>query len=481
MQNNFALLEKLSRPLEVDPEKRRLSTAEVIQYAERFISNIEETPVYYKEKNKLDLLQKFEFVDQGRPLRDLLEFIEIVVDGKGINPAGPGHLGYVPGGGIYPTALGDFIAAISNRYAGIYYANPGAVAMEDQCIRWMAKMVGYPADMAGHLSSGGSIATLTALTAARDHHNIVPENVRSQVIYLTQHTHHCILKALRIAALDFAQIRFVPMDDQYRMNVNALRDQVETDVREGLKPFLVVGSAGTTDTGMIDPLEEIASIARDYGCWFHVDAAYGGFFLMLEDMKVPFQGIELSDSVVLDPHKGLFLSYGTGAVIIKDRKAAFKTNCYRANYMQDADAEYSIPNPADISPELTKHFRGMRMWLSLQLLGLAPFRSTLREKLALAAYFYEEVHKLGFEVGPKPALSVCLFRINSGNPDADNDFNRKLTQSILDSGKIFISSTSIHDIYWLRICVMVFRTHKAHIDILLDLLKTNVNGRSRPD
>ncbi len=428
MQNHFALLERLGRPLEVDPEKRRLWTAEVIQYAERFISNIEETPVYSQEKNKLDLLHGFEFVEEGRPLKNLLEVIEIVVDGTGINPAGPGHLGYVPGGGIYPTALGDFIAAVSNRYAGIYYANPGAVAMEDQCIRWMGKMVGYPEDMAGHLSSGGSIATLTALTAARDHFHIVPENVRHQVIYLTQHAHHCILKALRIAALDFAKIRFIPMDNQYKMDVHALRDQIETDVREGLKPFLVVGSAGTTDTGAIDPLDEIASIARDYGCWFHVDAAYGGFFIMLEEMKVSFQGIERSDSVVLDPHKGLFLSYGTGAVIIKDRKAAFKTNFYRPNYMQDADAEYSIPNPADISPELTKHFRGMRMWLSLQLLGLAPFRATLQEKLALAGYFYEEVQKLGFEVGPKPTLSVCLFRINSGNLDNDNVFNRKITR-----------------------------------------------------
>lgn len=473
----------LDSDLDASSAKRSEWLREIIRYTEKFLDNIEHTSVYRVDDKSLDLLRDFGFSEKGRPMQQLLEIIEKVVDGTGINPAGPGHLGYVPGGGVYPTALGDFLAAITNRYAGIFYANPGAVAMEDQCIRWMGQLTGYPDTLAGNLSSGGSIATLTALTTARDHHQINPETVRKQVIYLTRQAHHCILKAMRIAALDHAVTRFVSMDDQLRMDTAALRKQIDTDQAQGLRPFLIVGSAGTTDTGAIDPLEEMANIAHAYGCWFHIDAAYGGFFCLLDEMQTVLGGIGRSDSLVLDPHKGLFLSYGTGAVLIRDRTTVLKAFTHQANYMQDATGSYPVLNSADVSPELTKHFRGLRMWLSLQLFGLAPFRATIREKLNLTGYFYEEVQKLGYDVGPKPILSICLFRLNNGNPEEDNALNRRLTQAILESGQIFISSTTIEHIYWMRICVMVFRTHKKHIDVLLELLKAlkskNLDQRHR--
>ena len=411
------------------------------------------------------------FEEKGRPLALLLDVLQTAVDGTGINPAAPGHLGYVPGGGVFTSALGDFLAAVTNRYAGIYYANPGAVAMEDQCLRWMAHLIGYPENHAGNLTSGGSIATLIALTAARDHHNITPENVRNQVIYLTRQAHHCIHKALRISGLDYAELRIVPMSQTYEMDMVALQSLLDQDKKDGMTPFLIVGSAGSTDLGIIDPLVKIGELARSHNCWFHVDGAYGGLFIMVEKLRSRLSGLALSDSVVLDPHKSLFLSYGTGAVLIKNRAAALKTHYYRANYMQDAEGDYTILNPADVSPELTKHFRGLRMWLSLQYFGIAPFRATLEEKLLLTQYFYQKVVQLGFEVGPEPTLSVCLFRWKTGDVQKDNIYNQQLIEKILQRGKIFISSTTLDDIYWLRICVMVFRTHKEHIDRLLLLLQ----------
>ncbi|MCB0686662.1 MAG: aminotransferase class V-fold PLP-dependent enzyme [Saprospiraceae bacterium] len=473
MELSLEMLEQESRKLDFNSTQRSELLKAVIHYSEEFLDHIEEIPVYQESPEALERLAELTFEEQARPIEDLLKYIGTAVDNTGINPAGSGHMGYVPGGGTFPTALGDFLAAITNRYAGIYYANPGAVMIEDQCIRWMAKLVGYPDLHAGNLSSGGSIATLTAITAARNFHKITPENVRNQVIYHTQQTHHCVLKAVRMAALDFAHIRRIPMNDEYQMDVAALAHQLDADLSQGLTPFLIVASAGTTDTGIIDPLEQIAALATRYNCWFHIDAAYGGFFALVPALKDRLSGLSKSDSIVLDPHKGLFLSYGTGAVLIKNRSAALQSQFYRANYMQDADGEHIILNPSDVSPELTKHFRGLRMWLSLHLTGIKPYRAALEEKLRLAQYFHASVSKLGYEVGPKPTLTVCLFRQSVGNLEGDNEINRRILNTILKSGKVFLSSTTLDGVFWLRICVMVFRTHKKNIDDLLDILQMN--------
>ncbi len=237
---------------------------------------------------------------------------------------------------------------------------------------------------------------------------------------------------------------------------------------------MVFASAGTTDTGAIDPLDRIAEIAKKHELWFHVDAAYGGFFMLSDKLKPMFKGIELSDSIAIDPHKGLFLSYGSGAILIKNTKALFKTHRYTANYMQDAYTIDEDPSPADLSPELTKHFRGFRMWISLQLLGVAPFRAALEEKILLCNYFYEEVQKLDFEVGPQPDLSIAIFRYVPKSCDA-NVFNQNLIEEIKKDGRVFFSSTTIDGTYWIRIAVLAFRSHLQQVDEALGLLKELVN------
>ena len=463
-------LEEISKTLEGSRSIHETWLQKVNEYALTFMEQIDEYPVY---SDRLpDELNKWNFTDQGKQIDHVLKLLHQEVDTIGINPAAGGHMGYVPGGGVFPTALGDFLAAITNRYAGIYYANPGAVTIEQQCLNWMAELVGFAPSFAGNLSSGGSVATLTAIVAARERHAISPENIRKKVIYLTSQAHHCIKKALRIASMDFAVIREIIMNEDYRMNVQDLNKKLEEDIDKNLEPFIIVGSAGTTDTGIIDPLDEIADIANRRQCWFHVDAAYGGFFKLIPSLQENFRGIERADSVVLDPHKGLFISYGLGAVLIRDRPSTLNAFSYRASYMQDSYGDYDILNPADVSPELTKHFRGLRMWLSLHLLGINAIRSTLEEKLLLAKHFHQEVNKMGYLVGPTPTLSVCLFRKSFGNStEEDNEINKRIHQSILECGEIYLSTTSIDGVFWLRICVMVFRTHKRHIDKLLKLLE----------
>lgn len=470
MIDKIKSLEALSRQLEPDPALRSEWNRQVQAYADQFIDRLPGAKGYENMDRVIDWTRNCPIGEEGRDMEELLQILDREVDRVGLNPASGAHLGYIPGGGVFPTALGDYLAAVSNRYAGIYFANPGAVQLENQLIRWMCDMVGYPAESLGNLSSGGSIANLVAITTARDHLGIKPRLVESAVIYLTVQVHHCVHKALRIAGLADAVIRNVPLDAHFRMDAAALRAQVEQDKDAGLRPFIVVASAGTTDTGAMDPLDLIADVAEEHGLWFHVDAAYGGFFILLDELKPIFSGISRSDSVAIDPHKGLFLSYGLGAVLIKNVRAQYESHYYRANYMQDVQLMEDEPSPADLSPELTKHFRGLRMWMALQLFGLAPFRACLEEKRQLALYFYEEVQKLGFEVGPVPDLSVMIYRFVPPEGDPD-EFNRRLVELLHADGRIFVSSTAIDGAFWIRLAVLSFRTHLEHIERLLGMIR----------
>ncbi len=260
------------------------------------------------------------------------------------------------------------------------------------------------------------------------------------------------------------------MDESYRMDADALEELVRTDKEAGLQPFLVVGTAGTTDTGAIDPLDALADVAEANGLWFHVDAAYGGAFLLVDELRERFAGIERADSVVLDPHKGFFLPYGTGAVLVRDPAHLAPSHSLRGAYLQDAVDAEGEPSPANLSPELTRHFRGLRLWLPLVLHGLDRFRAALEEKRLLALLFHVRAAELGFEVGPDPDLSVALFRWVPPDGSDANAFNHGLLGAVLADGRVFLSSTTIDGRFWLRVAILCFRTHREQIDAVLEVM-----------
>ncbi len=343
--------------------------------------------------------------------------------------------------------------------------------MENMLLNWMAGLVDYPNSALGNISSGGSIANLTAIVTARDAHELKSKDLDRTVIYATSHVHHCLNKALRIAGLGECILKHIAVDGHYRMDPQALEEQVTLDREQGLLPWLLVGSAGTTNTGAIDPLDALADVADKHQLWFHVDGAYGAFFLLCEEERPKFRGIERSDSVVMDPHKGLFLPYGSGVVLVREGQKLYDSHVYLADYMQDAYSETDEHSPANLSPELTKHFRGLRIWLPLKLHGIRPFRSSLQEKLELAHYLYERLEALPrFEVGSKPDLSVVIFRYVPENGDPDR-FNEKLTEVIREDGNLFFSSTRIDGTFYLRAAILSFRTHLDTIDELLTVLR----------
>jgi aromatic-L-amino-acid decarboxylase len=469
-------LESRSQPLDPDAADRARLSAQVFTAAEEFLSTIETDRAYNKsETNGIGLYDSP--IEEGpMPMKEALDLVETHVHGPGLNPASGGHLAYIPGGGLYASALGDFLAAVGNRYAGVFFGGPGAVRMENMLVRWLADLVGYPDSAQGSLLSGGSIANLSCIVTARDAMGILSADVPKAVIYLTEQVHHCVTKALRIAGLGECILRMVPVDDRFRMDPAALQKQIQADKAENLKPFLIVASAGTTDTGAVDPLNAIADVAEAESLWYHVDAAYGGFFMLSETAKSMLDGIERSDSVVVDPHKGLFVPYGSGVAIVKDGQRLFESHKYTANYMQDALKVVEELSPADLSPELTRHFRGLRMWLPLKLHGLAAFRAAAEEKLWLARYFWEELPNLPHvERGPFPDLSVVLYRFVPSGWDP-NEFNDQLTSRLHADGRVFLSSTRINGDFFLRMVVLSFRSHKRTIDLCLQMLKENVEA-----
>lgn len=459
-------LEKKALQLDPNPEQKAAWNSKVHEYAQNYLSTLDSSKVY---RGANDESHPFDLNEAPIILQDLLEEQEKFIDSQGINAAAGGHMGYIPGGGLYPSAMGDFIAAVTNSYAGVYYASPGAVQLENALISWMCRLVGYPKSAVGNLTSGGSISNLIAVVTAREAQGLKAKDFSNSVVYLSTQAHHSVQKALRIAGLGESILRYIPLDENLRLDVKKLEEFIENDLTSGLIPFMINASFGTTNTGAIDPIEEISKLAEKHKIWFHVDAAYGGFFKLCPELESKYKGLELADSITLDPHKTLFLPFGSGAVLIKNKMALLAVHHYLADYLQDAQGANDQLSPADLSPELTKHFRGLRLWFPLKLFGIGAFRSALSEKYHLAQYFYSEAQNIShLSLGPTPDLSIVLFRVSSGNEQT-----RKLLKIIQDDGRVYLSSTSISEVFWIRVAVVHFRTHLKHIETLLNLLKQN--------
>jgi len=456
--------------LEPSADLRKKMNTQALGFADSFLHKLPEMKTFESDQGRSELLEQ-PFAEGTGNFPDLLETLDTAVVHEGIKPASGGHMGYIPGGGIYPSALGDYLADITNCYSGISFASPGGVKMERLLVRWMTELVGFPASSGGDLTSGGSVANLTAIVAARETMGIRARDVDNSCIYMTADAHHCLDKSIRAAGLADCKRRLVPMDERFRMDTAMLEHLILEDKASGLRPWLIIASAGTTDTGAVDPVDVIGELAEQNDIWLHVDAAYGGFFLLCKEGRQVLRGLDKAHSVVLDPHKGMFLPYGSGAVLVRDIEWLVKAHGYQADYMQDARDSAGNYSPADLSLELTRPFRGLRFWLPLKLFGVAPFRAALAEKIWLARYFHQQLEQTpGWETGPCPELSVVTFRYVPNQGDADT-FNKRLLAAVHADGKVFISSTQINGNFILRLAVLHFRTHLATVDYVLDLLK----------
>jgi aromatic-L-amino-acid decarboxylase len=349
--------------------------------------------------------------------------------------------------------------------------NPAPVLVEIECtaIDWLRELVGVPAGARGLLTSGGSMSTLIALVTAR--RTLLGEDFQEAVLYMSDQTHHCVTKAALLAGFPARSCRELPADERGRLVPAALEAAIRADRARGRRPFLVVANAGTTNTGAIDPLPAIADVCAAHGLWLHVDAAYGGFFRLVPGGETLLPGFERADSLILDPHKGLFLPYGTGCLLVRDPEALQRAHTVGAGYLQDLEQPADAVNFADLSPELSRDFRGLRLWLPLALYGVEALRDNLREKLELARWAYEELRGTpGFECLDEPQLSIVAFRYVPRRGDADA-FNAALLQRVNARRRVFLSSTRLRGQFVLRICVLSFRTHGRSVEMAVEDLR----------
>lgn len=402
--------------------------------------------------------------EEGVELEPLLDLLFDDLIPRSFTTPGAGYLAYIPGGGVYPAALADFIADTTNRYTGVWQAAPALVQLEANVLDWLRDWMDFPAGTAGLLTTGGSMATFNAILCARERH--LGAELRPGTLYTSDQAHHSVVKSAKLAGIHHDRVRIIPTDAQFRMRVDALAAAIAADRAEGLVPFLVVSSAGTTNTGAVDPLDATADLCARERLWHHVDGAYGAFFHMCPELRPLLGGLARADSLTLDPHKGMFLPYGTGALLVRDGEALRAVHAATAGYLPHTTDEFY--DPSQYGPELSRGFPGLRVWLAVKLFGAARYRAAIAEKRALAVWAAARVARIpGIVMDAEPQLSLFAFHLEGpglATQDARNAATEALVERVTARGDVMLTGCTVEGRYLARVCVLSFRTRMREME-----------------
>jgi aromatic-L-amino-acid decarboxylase len=471
--------------LEFSPEAMRRMAARVVEEVVEHIASLDRQPAM----GEVDALDRFRAMREPAPEEavDLEAVLRPLFDEwipRSYTASGPGYLAYVPGGGLYPAALADFIAAGVNRFTGVWAAAPALVQLEANTLEWLRDWMGFPPSTAGVYTTGGSMAGFNAVVCARE--RLLGSDIRSGVVYTSTQTHHSVAKAARMAGIGIDRLRELPHDAAFRLRPDALEAAIAEDVAQGLRPFLVVSSAGTTNTGAVDPLDAVADIAARHGLWHHVDGAYGAVFHVVPELRALLPGLARADSLTIDPHKGLFLPYGIGALLVRDGRVLRETFGATAGYLPGSPEGDEFYDPSQHGPELSRGFPGLRLWLSVKLLGMRRLRAAIAEKRTLALDAAARVAAVpGVAMVAPPQLSLFAFHLTweTASRDEENAATRALLDRVNDDGRVLLSGCTIDGRYLARLCVMSFRTRAALVDVAVNRIAEHAArmvGGSRP-
>ena len=313
--------------------------------------------------------------------RSLASVLDLLFDDcipRSYTASSPGYLAYIPGGGIYPAALADFIADTTNRYTGIWQAAPALVQLEAHALDWLRDWMGFPETTRGLFTTGGSMASFNAILCARERY--LGPDIRLGTLYTSDQAHHCVWKAAKLAGILPDRVRMLPTDQRFRLRLDALAEAVARDRADGLRPFAVVSNAGTTNTGAVDPLDAIADLCAAEGLWHHVDGAYGAFFSLCEDGRRTLAGMSRADSLTLDRTRGCSCRMGP-ALLVRDSAALRAAHEATGDYMPAIPHPDEFYDPASTAPA-SRGFPGLRVWLAVQLYGMDAYRAAVAEKRA---------------------------------------------------------------------------------------------------
>lgn len=393
---------------------------------------------------------------EGRPLHAV---VDQVLHEIGPWRAKAEHLrffGFIPGPASPLSALGEFVTAMHNIHAGGWLQSSGASAIEVGLIDWLAARAGMPASTGGLFVSGGSMANLTALTVARDQ-KLSPEERSLATAYVSDQTHSSVAKSLQVIGFLPRQIRRIPTDAAFRMDMVALADTIEQDREAGLKPFAVIASAGTTNTGSIDPLRAIREICDRHDLWMHVDGAYGASAVLSPALRPLLDGIGEADSLSWDAHKWLFQTYGCSMILVRNRDHLVRTFHTKPEYLRDAKVDSDQVNFWDMGVELTRPARALKLWFTLQVLGINAIVQAIEHGCRLAEWVEDELTRHpGWEVVSPAQLAIVDFRMAPLGmpPEAADDLNRAISRRAVEDGFAVVLTTQLRGRTVLRICAI---------------------------
>ena len=397
----------------------------------------------------------------------------------------PRFFGYITAPPAPIGILGDFLAAAVNPNVGAWTLSPAATEIESQTVRWIAALIGYPSDCGGLLVSGGNMANFICFLAARAakagwdvrEHGVAGAPGRRLRMYASVETHTWIQKAADLGGFGTGSIRWIPTDGRLRMDVAALRRQIDADAAAGDVPCMVVGTAGSVSTGAVDPLPDIGALCKEYGVWFHVDGAYGGFAAALPDAPADLHGLSLADSVAVDPHKWLYAPLEAGCALVRDPEALRAAFAYHPPYYH---FEERATNYVDYGPQNSRGFRALKVWLALRHVGAAGYRTMIADDIRLSKAMAEAVGRHPELQLTTQDLSITTFRyvpsdlrthageqMVEGHLDA---LNRELLDRLQRGGETFVSNAVVGGRYVLRACIVNFHTDRADVEAVPEIV-----------
>jgi glutamate/tyrosine decarboxylase-like PLP-dependent enzyme len=398
--------------------------------------------------------------------------------------AHPRFFGYITAAPAPIGVLGDFLAAALNANVGAWTLSPAATEIESQTIRWIAALIGYPADCGGLLVSGGNMANIVCFLAARAAAagwdvrtlGVAPEPGRRLRVYGSAETHTWIQKAADIGGLGTDSIRWIPVDRDLRMNVPALRERIAADRAAGDLPCMVVGTAGSVSTGAVDPLRDIAAVCREYGVWFHIDGAYGGFAAAAPEAPDDLRELALADSVAVDPHKWLYAPLEAGCALVRDADRLRAAFAYHPPYYH---FDERVTNYVDYGPQNSRAFRALKVWLALQHAGAAGYRTMIGDDIRLSRAMADAVRRRPELELVTQELSITTFRSvpqdlrpRVGDPLVEgylDRLNKALLERIQRGGEAFVSHAVVGGRFVLRACIVNFHTTRADVEATIDV------------
>jgi glutamate/tyrosine decarboxylase-like PLP-dependent enzyme len=407
--------------------------------------------------------------ESGTPLDELLRMFERDVLAGYARPDHPRYFAFIPGSTTWPSSLGDLIAAATNIQVDSWFESPGPTRLETTVIDWMKDWVGYPAEAAGILLSGGSAANMTALACCRE--TRIGPMADDLMAYVADQSHSSLARAARILGFRPTQVRVLPTDTHFRLRPETLAAAIDADRAAGKRPLFASVSAGATNTGMVDPLRELAAVCHERDVWLHVDGAYGAFAVLTDEGRTQLDGLAEADSITVDPHKWLYQPFEVGGLLVRDGSALRKAFEIVPDYLADTEAAAGEVNYSDMGMQLTRYSRALKVWLSVRFFGLAAFRTAIQHSMDLAKYAEERIDaSSALELTSAASLGIVCFRraVQDADEAVVERVNRRLASELEESGEAFVSSTRLHGRYTLRLCVLNHTSTKADVDFVLD-------------